>query len=433
MSRDIFYRHESELALVGCLVWGNQESVHEILEAVRYEDLTHVFAQNAVKVCRHLLEQGQNVDLVTVGRAWEPVTGEKAPLADMSEAMDKSPSPSNWPYYAEDIRDSAERRALRVLASEIHTASGDATKPVEETKSRAENGILERFSGSGGIHTARDVMRELVDDLDARRQRKGQLSGISYGIPLLDHMTDGIQQGEIILVGARPSIGKTAMGVTLAANIAVHGQIPTLFLTLETPRLGIMRRFAANVSGVDIRSMIRGEMEEQDMRRVTTTAVKIAKSPLWIHDGTSGMTGLECASTMRRAIRKHGVRVVVVDYIQRIKVSGTAEKRTYGIAENSELLCQVAKSTGCSLIVTAQLNRAAEEDKRPSMKDIGESGQLEKDADVIMLLHRERAEKIGPAEGLIVKSRDGECGLVPMDYHGPTLRFSESTRIKDAK
>ena len=181
------------------------------------------------------------------------------------------------------------------------------------------------------------------------------------------------------------------------------------------------------------RSLLRSGQVKDDYRRITVGNGRIAKAPIVYHYGLGTMDGRDAANVIRSEARR-GCKVAFIDYLQHLKVDGSAEKRTYGIGANSAEIKRACDETGVAVIALAQLNRGAEDDERlPKLSDIAECGQIERDADTVMLLHRKREETVGEGCVIVAKARDGECGLVPLCYHGPTVRFTERSKVENAK
>lgn len=415
--------YDAEKGLLGCICWGQPETTAEIMAAVDPAGFTNLHLIETWEVLRTLERDGRPTDMVEIGRAWASVhDGAKAPMLAFSEALEEAPSAANWPRYAEDIAIAHRRRELVAAAQSIANDPDNAAPVIERIQQAEVIG-----SRTPPRRSSKDVARMLIDDIEERSRLNGRLAGISYGIERIDRMTEGLQAGEYVIVGARPSIGKTALGVTLLANIAVQNEVPCLFITCETNELGIHRRLLANVSGLGIGDLKSGRFLDDGARRAFTTSARVAKAPIWYRNGMGWMDGHAAAREIRNAAKAHGIKVVFIDYLQRLKIDGKAEKRTYAIAENSEAIKTAADQSGVAVIAMAQLNREAEDDDTPpSLRSLADCGQIERDADTVILIHRKRTEAIGRGALIIAKARDGETGIVPVDYHGPTVRFTEA-------
>jgi replicative DNA helicase len=251
---------------------------------------------------------------------------------------------------------------------------------------------------------------------------------VTSGFHHLDKMTDGFQLGELAILAARPSIGKTAMAIAIAEAATVRSKVPTLFISLEMSDESIVRRMVSSVGSVPMQDIKTGEMNESGFRAMSVANSKIAASPLHFASGSSVSNIASITALIRRCVRKWGIKLVIIDYLQKIHGSKAAEKRTYEIAEVSGKLKSVAVDTKTAIVALAQLNRENEKDKgrAPKLTDLADSGQIERDADLVLLLNRDRNQPKGEAIIVIAKQRDGECGIVKLHYNGEFCRFSDA-------
>jgi replicative DNA helicase len=418
-----YHDPDPEMGLLGCILDATPNEAAQIVARVNPATFTHQTLVDAWAVIRDIEASGAPIDIVEIARRWPKVhTGQAAPVMELSSAQSSVPSPANWSRYAQDMAEAHQRRHLVTAAQSIVDDPANAADALAQIESaQVEATVQPRRS-------ARDVSKMLVDDMQARAALRGALAGISYGFPKLDAMTEGLQPGELVVVGARPSIGKTALAVTLLHNIAVEQGIPCLFITLETSDLGIHRRLLANVSGLPLGLLKGGRFSDPEGAKAVAFQRRIAQAPIWYRTGIGQMDGHAAAREIRATAKAHGVRVAFVDYLQKLKTDPKAEKRTYGIAENCEAIKAAAEQTGVAVVALAQLNREAECDEAPpSLRNLADSGQIERDADTVILIHRKRTEAIGQGMLIVAKARDGETGAVSVDYHGPTVRFTQTT------
>jgi replicative DNA helicase len=287
---------------------------------------------------------------------------------------------------------------------------------------------LENSPSASSIGDSKTVVREFIADAEARFARKGQLSGITSGLSKFDRMTDGIQRGEMTIVAARPSIGKTAIGMCIVDAACIRGDVPTLVVTAEMYRSALMRRLIAVHARVPMQSLRTGDLSERDFKAMTDGGGRIGKAPLHFFDAVVDPSVDRVVAEIRRAVRKYGIQLVLVDYLQKLQASASHEKRTYEVAEVSGKLRACAVSTGVAMVVLAQLNRESEKEKgrAPRLSDLADSGQIERDADTVALLSRDRNVKHGDAMLLVAKQRDGETGGVPLLFEGEFCRFSDA-------
>jgi replicative DNA helicase len=335
-------------------------------------------------------------------------------------------SPSNHPEFSKAVLEAHHRRQLRFAGDRLIRDSAVSTLSVDQIVANAEAGLTVEASKEE-VQPCKSVVSRFIDSTQERFSRKGHLSGITSGFHRLDRMTDGFQFGELAIIAARPSIGKTAIAIAIARAAAIEHRVPTLFISLEMSDESIVRRMVSTVGSIPMQDIKTGDLDEGGMKAMASASAKVAGSPIYFVSG-SGVSGIATiTAVIRRAVRKWGVKLVLVDYLQKIHGSKAAEKKTYEIAEVSGRLKAIASDTKTAVVALAQLNRENEKDKGrvPRLTDLADSGQIERDADLVLLLNRERNQPNGEAIIAVAKQRDGECGLVPLWYEGPFCRFTD--------
>lgn len=423
---DAFHSEQDELGLLGCILGSNLETAADIAATVTPGMLFSDAIRDSYEVALSLVSENVQVTLPALDRAWSQKFGKRpAPLELWANAEGATPSASNHPYYSLGIREAYQRRKLRDAAHRLIHASGDPSKPIDAMIADLEAGIAPEGNERVKTSDGKSVVRRLIDDLQERSKRKGKLSGIPTGFWRLDSMTDGLQFGELFLCGARPSIGKTAIGVNIVRHACVDNGWPTLVVSCEMSELALMRRLASDVASIPLRDMKQAEFNEGQWRSLVNAGAKIGQPPLHFMEANRGETIDTINAEIRRSVRRFGIKLVIVDYLQKIHPGTRHEKRTYEVAEVSTKLKAVAASTGVALLCLAQLSRENEKEKGrlPRLTDLADSAQIERDADVVTLLHRDRSQKEGEAVLLVAKQRDGECGAVPLYYRGQFCRF----------
>ena len=428
MSNDVYFAEDDEFGLIGACLTGSLDTCADAFAEVKTEWIQTDTLRDTYEAIRSLTQQNRQPLLSELAKEWKKLNGNQPiPFEDWNKAMEICPSPANLPYYTKGIIEAAYRRQLRFTGDRLIRESAVLTLQPDQIVSNAESGLSIEVSRET-LSTSKQVAGSFIDQMQERFSRKGTLSGVTTGFHWLDQMTDGLQHREMALIAARPSIGKTAIAISIAEAAAVRAKIPTLFISLEMSKEAIFRRSVASIGSVPMQSLKSGNLSEGDMRSMSMAAGKIASSPLWFLDGSSSQSVASITANVRRAVRKHGVRLVIVDYIQKVKAADKAEKRTYEVAEVSGKLKDIAVQTGVAMLCLAQLNRENEKEKGrpPRLSDLADSGQLERDADCVMLLDRDRREAKGQASIIIAKQRDGECGVVKLWYDGQFCRFSDS-------
>lgn len=427
MSNDAFYSQEDELGLIGACLTGDIDTCSDALADIRSEWITQDNLRLTFDVLRGMVQENKQPTIGELGKEWRKAYGQlPMPYEAWNQAMDTCPSPANLPYYIKGVTDAAHRRQLRDTGDRLIRDSAVLSLQPDQIVSNAEAGLSIDVSRET-LSTSKQVAGNFIDQMQERFNRKGTLSGISTGFHWLDVKTDGLQHREMAIIAARPSIGKTAIAIAIAHKAAVQDKVPTLFVSLEMSKEAIFRRTVATIGSISMQNLKSGDLSEGDMKSMMSASAKISTSPLWFLDGSSSQSISAITASVRRAVRKHQVRLVIVDYLQKVKAADRSEKRTYEVAEVSGKLKDVAVQTGVAMLCLAQLNRESEKDKgrQPRLTDLADSGQIERDADLVMLLDRDRKEASGEAFIIIAKQRDGECGIVKLHYEGQFCRFSD--------
>jgi len=427
VSNDAFYSQEDELGLIGACLTGDIDTCSDALADIRSEWITQDNLRLTFDVLRGMVQENKQPTIGELGKEWRKTYGQlPMPYDAWNQAMEACPSPANLPYYIKGITDAAHRRQLRDTGDRLIRDAAVLSLQPDQIVSNAEAGLSIDVSRET-LSTSKQVAGNFIDQMQERFNRKGTLSGISTGFHWLDFKTDGLQHREMAIIAARPSIGKTAVAIAIAHKAAVQDKVPTLFVSLEMSKEAIFRRTVSAVGSISMQHLKSGDLSEGDMKSMMSASAKISTSPLWFLDGSSCQSISAITASVRRAVRKHQVRLVIVDYLQKVKAADRSEKRTYEVAEVSGKLKDVAVQTGVAMLCLAQLNRESEKDKgrQPRLTDLADSGQIERDADLVMLLDRDRKEASGEAFIIIAKQRDGECGIVKLHYEGQFCRFSD--------
>lgn len=431
MSLDAFYAMEDELGLIGACLTGTIDTCSDALSDVKSQWIQDDNLRLTFDVIRGMTIEGRPPSLPDLAKEWKKTYGQLAiPFDAWNQAMEACPSPANLPTYIKGVTQAAHRRQLRDAGDRLIRESAILTLQPDQIVSNAEAWLAIEVSRET-VSTSKQVAGAFIDQMQDRFSKKGTLSGIGTGFFKLDQKTDGLQLREMAIIAARPSIGKTAIAIAIAVNAAIKNKVPTLFISLEMSKEAIFRRAVSAVGNISMHNLKSGDLTEGDMRSMSTSAGKIANSPIWFLDGSSSQSVASITANVRRAVRKYQVRLVIVDYLQKVKAADRAEKRTYEVAEVSGKLKDIAVQTGVAMLCLAQLNRENERDKGriPRLTDLADSGQIERDADLVMLLDRDRKEATGDASIIIAKQRDGECGCVTLHYEGQFCRFSDPSPI----
>jgi replicative DNA helicase len=424
---DPYFAQGDEFGLIGACLSGGSDVCHEVFAKIPTTAIQDDSLRQIYEVTKGLVAKSDPVNMATVVKEWKRSMGQTpVPFEALNKADELCPSPANHPAFAQAVLEAHHRRQLRTAGDRLIRESAVSTLSVDQIVSNAEAGLTVEASKEE-VQSSKSVVSRFIDSTQERFSRQGQLSGITSGFHRLDQMTDGFQFGELAIIAARPSIGKTAIAIAIAKAASIDSRIPTLFISLEMSDESIVRRMVSSVGSIPMQDIKTGQLDQGGMKAMSTASAKIAASPIHFISGSGVSNIATITAVIRRAVRKWGVKLVLVDYLQKIHGSKAAEKKTYEIAEVSGRLKGVASDTKTAVVALAQLNRENEKDKGrvPRLTDLADSGQIERDADLVLLLNRERNQPQGEAVIAIAKQRDGECGLVPLWYEGQYCRFSD--------
>lgn len=420
----------AESGVIGCLLWEGESCYHEAraagLKADWFYDLRNLAVYRAIEA---LELAGTPATFHTVkNKMGESLADAGGDAHLIALARDSAPSPAMLPIFLDECRDALlKRKAGAIAAESADLVAGDASG--EETLLKMSARAIEAVDSVSQKESAHGIIlaSRFTADLEKRKELadSGKRSGIVTGIKELDSMMDGLQFGDQHIIGARPGTGKTAFGICLVNEITLNQSIPSLVVSCEMSTEALMMRLCSVHTGVPLASLKRGHYTGGEMGRIIAFNAKLSKCPLYVVDAISGMTGQEAAGAIRQHARKHGVKFVLVDYLQKLKADTKSEKRTYEIADVSGSLRAASVATGAALVTLAQVNRDSDKGTEPRMpraSDLADSGQIERDADAILLLHRDRVEK-SKAMLILAKQRDSETGDIPLYFNGPLTRF----------
>ncbi|MFK7738950.1 MAG: replicative DNA helicase [Planctomycetota bacterium] len=338
-------------------------------------------------------------------------------------------------YHAEIVREKAIARKLLETCLDVARRAYDNESDAKELLDEAERQIFE-ISGmdkSGDAVSIADVLQLTFERIDRLREREGRLTGHATDYYDFDDMTGGLQPGELLILAARPSMGKTTFALNLTERVSNHGK-GIAFFSLEMSNQQVIQNMLCCRSQIDGSAMRKGRITDQQYKRLQEEAAKLYETPIYVDD-TPGISITQLRAKARRLKQKHGIDMVVVDYLQLMTGGGRFESRQQEISAISRGLKSIARELSVPVIALSQLNRDVEnrDDHRPRMSDLRESGAIEQDADVILLLHRDdyfnpTEENAGLAQVIIAKQRNGPTGEVVLRFFREYMRFENYTR-----
>ncbi len=443
---------EAEQGVLGCVLLSPNECLGECIEKLKddgkeaFYDLRH---QTLYETLTEMYNARDPIDLITVQQRLkdrqmlESVGG----LAYLAQLQDAVPSVAHLQYYIEILR---EKFLLRRM---IHTCSSvvgkiyDFEGEVDALLDEVEKEVL-RVNESrvqSNVQGVQDLVHHAITTIEGFFERKGQLSGLATGFHDFDKMTDGLHGGEMIVIAARPSMGKTSLAMNIAEHVALELKLPVGVFSLEMSAESLVLRMMCSLARVNLRNIRDGFMSEADFPKLNNAAGKLSRAKLFI-DATAGLSILQMRARARRMAQQHGIKLFVVDYLQLLHSTTrrSQENRQQEIAEISSGIKALAKELNVPVIVLAQLNRELEKDKsrKPRLSDLRESGSIEQDADLVGLLYKPNAgdEEEGPApeetDGLavnllIAKQRNGPTGDVPLTFLKSYTRFESAAKFSN--
>jgi len=360
--------------------------------------------------------------------------GGKAYLAEVAQSV---PYAANATYYAKIVRDKATLRALIHTSTEILREAYESSNDPEEMVSRAEELVFSVHDQrtTEQVTNIHDLLVEAFAKIDARLEH-GEGVGVPSGFTDLDRITGGMHDSEFVVLAARPSMGKTALATNIAENVSIESNLPTLFVSLEMARLELAQRMLCSQGKIDGNKFRNGFLSAADRENLVKASAKLGKAPLFIDD-TPARTLTEIAACARRLKRKHGLGLIVIDYLQLIQPDNMKDPRQEQVARMARRLKQLARELKVPILCLAQLNRQADTGKEghyPRLSHLRESGAIEQDADVVMFVHREEyycqtkeeAQEKGVAgigEVIVAKQRNGPTGVVKLVWLDKFTRF----------
>jgi len=429
---------EAEQSVLGGLLLDSQmwDRVSEKVVSQDFYSRAHRIIFDGIAV---LIESGEPVDLITLSEALENAQklDDAGGFVYLAEMMKNTPSAANIVAYAGIVRERAVTREMIAVAHDIAEAGfdpqgRDSSELLDYAETRVFNIAEQRASKSEGPENIHHVLEKTVDRIEKLYQTPHDgITGVSSGFSDLDKMTAGFQSSDLIIVAARPSMGKTTFAMNLIENAAMTEDKPALIFSLEMPSEQIMMRMLASLGRIDQTKIRTGQLDDEDWARLSSTMGLLLEKGKMFIDDAAGLTPTELRSRARRVARDNGgLSMIMVDYLQLMRVPALSENRTLEISEISRSLKALAKELQVPVIALSQLNRSLEgrSDKRPMNSDLRESGAIEQDADLIMFIYRDEvynndSEDKGTAEIIIGKQRNGPIGRVRLTFQGKYSRF----------
>ncbi len=439
----------AEQGVLGCVLLSPNDCMGECIEKLKegpdaFYDLRH---QEIYRVLSQMYDAREAIDVITVqqrlkdNQLLEQVGG----IGYLSGLPDAVPSSANLLYYMEIVREKYLLRKMIHVCTEIVGRVYDYEGEVDMLMDEVEREVL-RISESraeGQSNTIKELVVRAIDQIQSFQERQGMLTGVGTGFRELDKMTTGLHGGEMVVLAARPSMGKTSLAMNIAEYASIEQNLPVGVFSLEMTAESLVMRMLCSNSRVNLRNVRDGFLAERDFPKLTQSASNLTKAPLFIDD-SSGLSILQLRAKARRMHQQYQIKLFVIDYLQLLhSTARRAENRQQEIADISSGIKALAKELNVPIIVLSQLTRELEREKnrKPRLSDLRESGAIEQDADLVMLLYKPSSdddeaaapveEDAVPVNLLIAKQRNGPTGDVHLMFLKPYTRFENAAKISD--
>lgn len=432
---------EAEQAILGSMLT-DQDAVTDAIEVLKPEDFYRDDNKYIFQAIATLYSRGEPIDIITVKdeltsmQKFEAVGG----IEYLATLPDKVPLVSNADKYIGIVEEKSILRKLIKTADEIQLLGYEQTEEIDNIMDQAEKKIFDIMQGKNqrGYTVIKDVLVETFAELEKLYNQKEPITGVPTGFADLDYKTAGLHESDLILVAARPAMGKSAFALNIATNAAINAKVPVAIFNLEMSKSQLVNRMLCSEAMVDSNKIRTGKIDEEDWIKLATALGPLSEAPIYIDD-TPGISVAEIRAKCRKLKLEKNIGLIVIDYLQLIQGSGKRNaSREQEISEISRSLKILAKELNVPVIALSQLSRAAEarQDHRPMLSDLRESGAIEQDADIVMFLYRDDyynpdSEKKNIAEVILAKHRAGSTGTVELLWMGNFTKFANLDKYRE--
>ncbi len=445
------HSNEAEQGVLGCILLAPNECLGQCIEKLKagpevFYDLRH---QTIYEALIAMYDKRDPIDIIMLQQRLKDrgLLDQIGGIPYLNALQDSVPSAANLTYYLDIVEEKSLLRKMISTCTDVVGRVYDFDGEVDSLLDEVERDILKMSeSRSGGtIEPVKSLVNKAIGMVENYFNRQGTLGGLASGFAELDRMTDGMHGGEMIIIAARPSMGKTSLAMNIAESVVLNQRLPVGVFSLEMTAESLVLRMLCSNARVNLRNIREGFMSESDFPKLTSSAGKMSSAPLYIDD-TPGLSILQLRTRARRMWQQHGIKLFVIDYLQLLHSTSrrAQENRQQEIAEISSGIKALAKELSIPIIVLAQLNRELEKDKsrKPRLSDLRESGSIEQDADLVGLLYKPATEDEDapqtedspegiPVNLLIAKQRNGPTGDVQLTFLKPYTRFETAAKVSD--
>ena len=429
---------DAETSVLGSMML-SKDAIADVVEHLRGEDFYKPAHETIYDVILDLYASGEPADAVTVSNALSK-SGDLARIggaAYLHTLIQSVPTSANAIFYAEIVRELALLRRLVTAGTRIVQMGYDAHGDTDDLINRAQSEVYqvtERRTTEDYVRLS-EALQPTIEEIERSGSHDGDTAGVPTGFYEFDELTNGLHPGQMIVIAARPGVGKSTLALDFARSAAIHHEQTTVVFSLEMGRIELTTRLLSAESGIPLQKLRQGKLDdERDWTTLANTMGKINDAPLFIDDSPN-MALTEIRAKCRRLKQQHDLKMVVIDYLQLMTSGKRVESRQQEVSEFSRSLKLLAKELEVPVIALSQLNRSSEQrnDKRPMVSDLRESGSIEQDADMVLLIHREDMyDKESPHAGeaiiMVAKHRNGPTGEITVAFQGARSRFANMPR-----
>lgn len=419
-----------------CVLGGmmlSKDAIADVVEQVRGHDFYRPAHEMVFNAILDLFGRGEPADAITVAAELEK-RGELGRVGGppfLHDLTSMVPTAANAGFYADIVAGLAVRRRLVNAGVKITQLGYSGEGEIADAVNSAQQEIYSVNEGSQSEDYVRlgDVIGDVIDKMEADQRLGGGMRGVPTGFVELDRLTNGLQPGQMIVVAARPAMGKSTLGMDMLRACAIRNQQPAIMFSLEMSHLELSQRLISAEGQVPLQNLRKSDPQEEDWGKIAKLAVDLQESPVFLDDSPN-MSLTEIRAKCRRLKQQHDLKLVVIDYLQLMSSGKRVESRQQEVSEFSRALKLLAKEIEVPVVALSQLNRGPEQrtDRKPQMSDLRESGSIEQDADMVILLHREDAydpesPRAGEADFIVAKHRNGPTGTITVAFQGHYSRF----------
>ena len=433
------HNEEAEKSILGASLL-SKDALINIMDIVKPRDFYSEMHKEIFTAIRELYSRNEPVDTLTVSEELKKrnsleMVGGRAYIASLASGV---PSTANAGQYAKIVAEKAVLRKLITASTDIIEEAYKETMDADMVLDYAERGIFEiaQAKQSKDVAALKDVLIKNIEIIDEASRQEGNIIGVPTGFRDLDAKTSGLQRSDLVIVAARPAMGKTAFALNVAQQAAIKGRASVLIFSMEMSKEQLGQRLLSMESRVEMQKLKTGDLNRKDWDDINIALDILSEANIFIDD-TPGISIMEIKNKCRRIKAEHGLDLIVLDYLQLMSYEGKTDSRQQEISALSRHLKLLAREMDCPVIVLSQLSRAPEQrtDHRPQLSDLRESGAIEQDADIVLFLYRddyyekENSEKPGVCEVIIAKQRSGPTGTVELMWLEKYTRFADKSNL----